>query len=82
MTEQNNTVSYPAAFTKESDGGYSVTFRDVPEAITQGDALEEAKQMAGFALTTAFEFYREDVRRIPAPSAIQNDEVLITVKRM
>ena len=81
MTEQTNIVSYPAKFVEEPEGGYSVTFRDVPEAITQGDTLEEAKEMAGFALTTAFEFYREFIRKIPVPSEIEDGEVLVTVKR-
>lgn len=81
MNQEFNTVSYPAKFTKETDGAYSVTFRDIPEAITQGDTLEEAKQMAGFALTTAFEFYREFIRKIPVPSETEDGEVLVTVKR-
>lgn len=75
-----NTVSYPAQFAAAEDGGYSITFRDVPEAITQGDTLEEAKEMAAFALTAAFEFYREDNRQIPTPSLAQSGEVLITIK--
>lgn len=81
MPDHYNTVSYPAKFLKHADGSYSVTFRDIPEAITQGDTLEEAKQMAGFALDTAFQFYREYVRHIPAPTAPEEGEILITVKR-
>ena len=81
MTKQMNTVSYPAQFVADEEaGGYVVTFRDIPEAITQGDTLEEAKEMAAFALTIAFEYYREDVKQIPEPSITQEGDVLITVK--
>ena len=32
--------TYPAKLTRDrKDGGFVVTFRDVPEAITQGNAL-------------------------------------------
>lgn len=37
-------------------GGFVVTFRDIPEAITQGETVEEALQMAREALETAMEF--------------------------
>ena len=35
------------------EGGYTVTFRDVPEAITEGATREEALQFAGEALELA-----------------------------
>ena len=37
---------YPAKFTPAEEGGYIVTFRDIPEAITQGDDMTEAVEMA------------------------------------
>ena len=67
-------MRYPAKLTPE-DGGYVVTFRDIPEAITQGDTEGEAIQMAADALATAMEFYFEDRRSVPLPSAIQRGEV-------
>ena len=33
---------YPATLTPDPDGGFTVTFRDVPEAITEGDSRDEA----------------------------------------
>ena len=45
-------MKYPAAFEK-TEQGYVVSFRDIPEAITQGDTLEEAIDMAQNALLTA-----------------------------
>lgn len=65
---------YPAKLTPE-DGGYVVTFRDIPEAITQGDSREEAIGMAADALATAMEFYFEDRRQVPAPSPRRRGEV-------
>ena len=65
---------YPAKLTPE-DGGYVVTFRDIPEAITQGDSREEAIEMAADALTTAMEFYFEDRRPVPTPSRRRHGEV-------
>ena len=50
------------------DGGYVVSFRDIPEAITQGETVEEALAMAQEALEMAMEFYFEDKRAVPIPS--------------
>ena len=62
-------MKFPVTLTPdESDGGFVVTFRDIPEAITQGETVEDALFMAKDALETAMEFYFEDKRCIPAPS--------------
>ena len=52
----------------KKSGGFVVTFPDVPEAITQGDTVEEALAMAEEALESALEFYFEDKRAVPPPS--------------
>ncbi len=69
---------YPAKLAPE-DGGYVVTFRDIPEAITQGDTREEAIAMAADALATAMEFYFEDRRQVPPPSELRRGEVGISL---
>lgn len=69
-------MKYPAKFEPE-DGGYNVTFRDIPEAITCGDDYQDALVMAEDALLTAMDFYFEDRRKVPMPSAPQDDEVMI-----
>lgn len=62
-------MKFPVTLTPdEADGGFVVTFQDIPEAITQGDTVEEALAMAQEALETAMEFYFEDKRAIPVPS--------------
>ena len=62
-------MKFPVTLTEDkTDGGYVVTFRDIPEAITQGETVEEALDMAHEALETAMEFYFEDKRAVPTPS--------------
>lgn len=38
----HNQFSYPVTLTKQKEGGYLVQFQDFPEAITQGDTVEDA----------------------------------------
>lgn len=60
-------MKYFAQLTPD-DGQYTVTFRDIPEAITFGSTIEEALDMAQDALETAMEFYFEDMRQVPTPT--------------
>ncbi|MGB5878346.1 MAG: type II toxin-antitoxin system HicB family antitoxin [Psychrobacter nivimaris] len=71
-------MQYPANITK-GEQAFVVTFRDIPEAITQGYTYDEAIEMAEDALLTAMDFYFEDNRPVPSPSQPQKDEVLITL---
>jgi antitoxin HicB len=70
-------MKYPAIFTPAEEGGFVVTFRDIPEAITQGDDEAEAHTMAADALLTAMDFYFEDRRPVPPPSKPVEGERLI-----
>lgn len=72
-------MKYPATFTHAEEGGFVVTFRDIPEAITQGDDEAEALAMAADVLLSAMEFYFEDKRQVPPPSALQDGERLIAL---
>lgn len=67
---------YPVTLTPDTDG-FCVTFRDIPEAISQGDTIDEALEMAKDALTVAMEFYFEDNRPVPMPSTAQDGEHLV-----
>ncbi len=53
---------------------FLVTFPDIPEAITQGKSLQEAKKVAGSALETALDFYFENSRVVPKPSRIKRGQ--------
>lgn len=74
--------TYPAHFQAEPEGGFTVTFRDVPEAITYGQTLEQAHEMAADALSVALEFYAERDESAPQPSAAQKGEQLISAKAL
>jgi antitoxin HicB len=67
--------TYHAKLTPDrKDGGYVVTFRDLPEAITQGDTIAGALSDAEGALQAAIEVRIEDRQDIPAPSAPKRGE--------
>ena len=68
---------YPATFTPAPEGGFVVTFRDIPEAITQGDDKTEATIMAEDVLLSSMDFYFEDQRPVPMPSEPLDGEVMI-----
>ncbi len=69
-------MKYPASFKKE-DGGITVTFRDIPEAITQGDNEADALFMAKDALLESMSVYFDEKRTVPPPSAAKRGERLI-----
>jgi antitoxin HicB len=70
-------LRYPAKFKPAKEGGFVVTFRDIPEAITQGESVEDAMIQARDALETALDFYFDDRREVPAPSKARRGERLI-----
>ena len=69
---------YPITLTPDkTDGGFVVTFVDIPEAITQGDTKAEALTAAKDALESALDFYFEDKRAVPAPSKAKRGQNVI-----
>ncbi len=48
-------VKYCAVLEAQPEGGFSVTFPDIPEAITEGDTREEALFQAADVLTLCLE---------------------------
>jgi antitoxin HicB len=60
-------IAYPANFKK--DGQFLlVTFPDFPEAITQGEGMEDAMIHAADVLESVLDYYMEDGLSIPPPS--------------
>ena len=53
---------------READGGYVVTFRDLPEAVAQGDDLDQALRCGMYSLAVALEFRIRDDEGWPEPS--------------
>ena len=59
---------YPVILEAQAEGGFVVTFPDVPEAITQGEDEDEALLYAVEALETALSFYVEARKPLPVAS--------------
>jgi antitoxin HicB len=73
-------MKYSAIFTPDKEaGGFVVTFRDIPEAITQGDTEEEALAMATEVLALAMEVYFDESRSVPMPSHPKRGDRLINL---
>lgn len=67
---------YPVNLRK--DGRFLlVTFPDIPEAITQGDDRAHALAMAKEALELSMEFYFDDNRPVPMPSAAKRGQAVV-----
>lgn len=61
-------LAYPVILDPQPEGGFVVTFPDVPEAITQGEDVDEALMYAVDALESALSFYVDDRKPLPKPS--------------
>lgn len=72
--------SYPVTLTPEEEGGFTVTFPDVPEAITQGESREEALKWAREALETALQIYIDTGRPFPRPSEPKKGQHVVSVE--
>ena len=59
---------YPALFHKAEEGGFWITFPDLPECITEGDDMQEAYEMASDALGLAIVSREESNEPLPTPS--------------
>ena len=70
-------LSYPAHFEPAEEGGFVVTFPDIPEAITQGEDVEDALIHAADVLESALDYYIEDGLPIPAPSKPKRGQHLV-----
>ncbi len=61
---------YPAIFTPEEKGMFSIRFPDIEGCFTCGDNLEEGIEMAKDALALMLTHLEDNNRRIPAASEI------------
>ncbi len=74
--------AYPAALIPDPDGGFTVTFRDVPEAITEGDTREEALLRAEDALELALAMYIAAGEALPGSSKVEPGEELVPLSAL
>ena len=64
---------YPAIFTPdEDDGGYTVSFPDLPGCITEGDTAAEAFEMAKDALGGWLACHMNGKKDFPLASAVES----------
>ena len=61
--------SYPAIFTKESDGKYDVVFPDLENCYTCGDDYADAIRMAKDVLAFTLYDYERNRQEIPVPAS-------------
>lgn len=59
---------YPALFHTAEEGGFWISFPDIPECLTEGDDMEQAYEMAVNALGLALTSRKESGEPIPEPS--------------
>ena len=63
---------YPAVFTQEEGGLYSVNFPDLESCYTTGDDLPDAINMAEDVLTVTLYEYEVKKKPIPSPSSVKS----------
>ena len=68
-----NKLFYPALFHIAEEGGFCVTFPDIPECMTHGDNMEEAYSMAVDALGLCLADMEKE--RTPLPIASSPDKI-------
>lgn len=73
---------YPAVFHKAEEGGYWITFPDIPECMTQGEDMQHAYEMAvdalGLAITSR-EAERDEIPHASEPFDVKVGENEICV---
>ena len=67
MRETVEIMRYPVTLTPAPEGGYMVSFVDIPEALTQGETVAEAMEAA------------KDNELIPLPSPLNSHDHFIEV---
>lgn len=71
--------AYPCKLIPEEEGGFFVTFPDVPEALTGGADREETLELAADALGEVLVAYVREKRQIPAPGKAHAGCVMVRV---
>lgn len=70
-------LDYPVILEAQPEGGFVVTFPDVPQAITQGEDKDEALLYAVDALETGLSFYVDDRKPLPTPSKPKRGQLTV-----
>ena len=72
--------TYPATLVRDSKaGGYTITFRDLPEAITQAEDIAEARMQGADCLEEAIAGRIRLEESIPDPSKARKNDLAISL---
>ena len=63
---------YPAIFTPEQEGGFSISFPDLKNCFTDANDLAEAMQMANDVLCLTLYHMEQAEEEIPQPSSVED----------
>lgn len=69
--------AYPVVLDAATEGGFVVSFPDVPEALTQGEDRAESLARAQDALETALEFYTAEGKALPKPRKAKRGQYVV-----
>jgi len=69
--------AYPFRFRRASDGGWVITCRDLPEAISQAATDEDRRAIASGCLQAALEGRMRHAMDIPRPSTTRIGEIVV-----
>jgi antitoxin HicB len=69
---------YPALIEPDEAGRFLVRFPDLPEALTDGATIEEARAEAADCLTEALAGRLADGEAVPAPSPAERGYYVVT----
>jgi predicted RNase H-like HicB family nuclease len=79
MTEER--ITYTAVLTPGEDGFVCAQIAEVPEAISQGRTVEEARTNVLEALELALEWRRQEGEALPAPVHVTVSPVTVAASR-
>jgi predicted RNase H-like HicB family nuclease len=71
-------LNYRVIMTPDEDGGYVVTCPALPGLVTEGDTIEEAREMAADAIRGYLESLQMDGEPIPIDDSI-TEEVAVEI---
>ena len=72
--------SYTVFFEPSSEGGFIVTVPALPGLITEGDTIEEAREMARDAIQAYLESLIKDGENIPEEKEARQEKVAVSVE--
>lgn len=81
----NKLLFYPAIFHKAEEGGFWISFPDLPECLTEGDNMTQAYEMAVEALGLALTSRESEHAALPEPSdptfiSVEKDSFLVVIE--